>query len=215
MTYREQFTDLRPSEVKYDESGLIIREQLFISKVPRLEFVKALLEFETEETNTFETMPNGSRIQIDTKIGESVKIGQLCTIGGHGFGYERDENGWLIRMPHLSHTEIQDNVVIHNGVNIDRGVLSPTIIGAGTVIDSLVHIAHGAIIDHNCAIVSGAVIGGSVTIGEGTFIGMNACIKQKVKIGRGVTIGAGAVVVCDVPDGEIWIGNPARKLEKK
>jgi serine acetyltransferase len=37
-------------------------------------------------------------------------------------------------------------------------------------------------------------------------------IKNKVKIGNNVTVGMGAVVLKDIPDGETWIGNPARKL---
>lgn len=210
---KDKYPSLRPQEITYNKSGLLIRGEIIPSDNPRLAFVHALNEFSNEETNTFQTMNNGTRIQVDTMIGDSVKYGNNCTIGGAGFGYEFDGEK-LVRMPHLSFVVIHDNVTIHNNVNIDRGVLKPTEIGEGTVIDSLVHVAHNVKIGRHCSIVSGVVIGGSAEIGDNTFIGMNACIKQKVKIGKGCTIGAGAVVLKDVPDGWTVIGNPAKRLEK-
>lgn len=50
-------------------------------------------------------------------------------------------------------------------------------------------------------------------VGNGVRIGSNATILP-VKIGDGAIIGAGAVVTKDVPDGETWVGNPAKKLQK-
>jgi len=50
-------------------------------------------------------------------------------------------------------------------------------------------------------------------IKDGAFIGLGSIILTGVTIGKNSIIGAGSVVTKDVPDGEIWIGNPARKLE--
>lgn len=49
---------------------------------------------------------------------------------------------------------------------------------------------------------------------DGASIGAGAIIVCGVTIGENALIGAGAVVTHDVPDGEVWVGNPARKLEK-
>ena len=38
---------------------------------------------------------------------------------------------------------------------------------------------------------------------------------QGVKIGRWCTIGAGTVVIKDVPDGAMVVGNPARIIRKE
>ncbi len=134
-------------------------------------------------------------------------------LGGDGFGYARDTDGTLIPMPHRGNIIIEKDVVIKSFCTIDRAMVGSTIIGEGTKIDHHTHVAHGVHIGKNCLIV-GAKIGGSVEIGDNCFIGHGAIIKNKVKIGNNVTIGQGANVLKDVPDGETWIGNPARRLDK-
>ena len=52
-------------------------------------------------------------------------------------------------------------------------------------------------------------------IARGASIGAGAVVLPGITIGAGAMIGAGAVVTRDVPPGETWIGNPARKLEKR
>lgn len=47
---------------------------------------------------------------------------------------------------------------------------------------------------------------------KGASIGAGAVVIAGVTIGEGAMIGAGAVVTRDVPAGETWAGNPARKL---
>jgi chloramphenicol O-acetyltransferase type B len=49
-----------------------------------------------------------------------------------------------------------------------------------------------------------------VIIGDNVWFGDRVTVIGKVKIGEGAIIQAGAVVVCDVPNGAIAGGNPAR-----
>ena len=51
-----------------------------------------------------------------------------------------------------------------------------------------------------------------VRIGNGCLIGTNAMICKGVEIGENAIVGAGSVVVCSIPAGEVWAGNPARKI---
>lgn len=51
-----------------------------------------------------------------------------------------------------------------------------------------------------------------VRIREGAFIGAHSIILKGVTVGRHSVIGAGSVVTKEVPDGEIWAGNPAKKI---
>ena len=51
-----------------------------------------------------------------------------------------------------------------------------------------------------------------IRIKEGAFIGACSLILKGVTIGQHAVIGAGSVVAKDVPDHEIWAGNPAQKI---
>ena len=54
---------------------------------------------------------------------------------------------------------------------------------------------------------------GGATVKAGAKIGANATILPGVVIGRRALVGAGAVVVEDVPDKAVVIGNPARVIK--
>ena len=51
--------------------------------------------------------------------------------------------------------------------------------------------------------------------GELSFLGIDATIIQGIKIGKNVTIGAGSVVIKDIPDNVIALGNPAKIIKSK
>lgn len=203
---------IKPEQISYNDTGVLIGGRIFLSDNPRLDFARVLQLFAKEVTMT---LREGSWIADNTEYYHArVQIGMNCSIGGIGMGYEHDERGNLITMPHLGIVRIEDDVTIHNNVNIDRAVLGETVIGKGTKIDAHVHVAHGAKIGKNCIIISLANIGGSCEIGDHTWVGMSACIKQKIKIGKNCVIGMGAVVTKDIPDNEVWVGNPARFMKK-
>ena len=46
---------------------------------------------------------------------------------------------------------------------------------------------------------------------RGASIGANATVLGGVEIGAGAMVGAGSVVTRDIPAGELWLGNPARR----
>jgi len=56
--------------------------------------------------------------------------------------------------------------------------------------------------------------GKKIEIGSNVWIGGNVVVNPGVKIGNNVVIGAGAVVVKDIPDNVIAVGNPCKVLRK-
>lgn len=154
-------------------------------------------------------------IKSGTLIGNNVKIGSNCTIGGIGFGYEKDIEGNYMLMPHLGNVKIFDNVEIGNNTCIDKAVIGSTILNENVKVDNLVHIAHGVIIGKNSLIIANAMIGGSTIIGEDVWLAPSASVLNKKTIGNRSVIGLAAVVVKNVSDDEVIVGNPGKPLIKR
>jgi UDP-3-O-[3-hydroxymyristoyl] glucosamine N-acyltransferase len=149
----------------------------------------------------------------NTIIGNNVIIGCNCTIGGTGFGYVKNEDGYYTLIPHAGIVEIEDNVEIGNNVAIDRAVLGKTIIQYNTKIDNLVHIAHGVSIGENSIITANSTISGSCQIGSNTWLGPSSVILNKIDVEANAQIGIGAVVVRDIKANDKVFGNPARSTK--
>ena len=149
-------------------------------------------------------------------IGNNCIIEPGVIIGADGFAYERDKKTLeLERFPHIGGVTIGNNVEVCANSSIARGSLSDTVIGDGTKLDALVHVAHNVIIGRNCELTAGTVIGGSTTIGDTCWTGLNSTLKNKIKIGNKVIVGAGALVIHDVPDEDIVAGVPAKSIKYK
>jgi len=156
----------------------------------------------------------GVHIFDKVRIGKNVVIKSGSIIGFDGFGYERNEEGILERFPHRGSVVIEDDVEIGANTCIDRGTLSDTVIGCGTKIDNLVHIAHNVVIGRNCVIVCLSCIGGGARIGDGAWIAPLACIRDGISIGHHSIVGMGAVVTKHVKDYDVVAGVPARSIKK-
>lgn len=62
---------------------------------------------------------------------------------------------------------------------------------------------------------TGEYSSGEVRIKKNAFIGAGTIITKPVTIGEGAIVGAGSIVTKDVPDCEVWAGNPARFIRKR
>lgn len=149
-------------------------------------------------------------IHPNTHIGNHVVIEAGAVIGSTGFGYRRMNSGELENFPQIGGVLIDDSVEIGANTCIDRGTLGNTVIGAGTKIDNLVHIAHNVKIGECCVIVANSMIGGSVEIGNGCWVAPSASIINQGKIGKESIVGMGSVVIWDVLPNDMVKGVPAR-----
>jgi UDP-3-O-[3-hydroxymyristoyl] glucosamine N-acyltransferase len=150
-----------------------------------------------------------------TKIGENCLIQIGASIGTEGLGLEKDpETDTLLKFPQIGGVVLEDFVEIGPYSTIRRSALNNTIIGKSTKIGSYCNVGHNCVLGTNNIITSNVIIAGSTKIGNDNFLGIACSIKHGMNIGNNATIGQGSVVVKHVPDGETWVGNPAKKMER-
>ena len=158
----------------------------------------------------------GSRVSLkNCVVGDNCIIQTGTAIGEAGFAYERYDTNELLQFPHIGKVIISDNVEICANCSIARGSLSNTIIGKGTKLDALVHVAHTVKIGKNCELTAGTIIGGSTTVGDSTWTGLNSTLKDNIRVGDNVIVGAGAMVIKDVENNDIVAGVPAKSIKNK
>jgi sugar O-acyltransferase (sialic acid O-acetyltransferase NeuD family) len=87
-------------------------------------------------------------------------------------------------------------------------------LGDNVVLWSGNHVGHRSVIRSNCFITSHVVISGYCDVGENCFIGVNASVGDHIQIARDCIIGMGSVIVRPTEPGKVYVGNPARALEK-
>jgi len=147
-------------------------------------------------------------IYARTQIGHRVAIHAGTVIGSDGYGYVFDQ-GRHLKMLQVGNVIIHDDVEIGANTAIDRAALGSTVIGQGTKIDNLVHVAHNVIIGQHCLIMGQVGFAGSTRLGDYCVIASQSGISGHLKLGRQVTVGGKSGVMRDVPDGETVLGFPA------
>jgi len=200
----------------------------FIVDNPRLVITKILREIIPPEPVYFHptaindaefgvdlTVGAYSVIEMHAEIGDWVRIHEHVMIGGPGFGFERDENGRLLHMPHIGRVVIEDDVEIFAHANVDRGTLGETRICRGAKVDHHCHIGHNTYVGEDAMLAAGAILCGGSRVGARTWIGAGARILEGVKVGDDATVGLGAVVIRDVPAGVTVAGCPAKAVEHR
>ncbi len=109
-----------------------------------------------------------------------------------------------------AHTLIEGDVILGNNVTVKSGVF----LWDGTRIADNVFIGPNATFTndlHPRSKIYPETFQG-ITIKEGASIGANATLLPGITIGKNAMVGAGAVVVKDVPDQAVVVGNPAKVI---
>jgi sugar O-acyltransferase (sialic acid O-acetyltransferase NeuD family) len=116
---------------------------------------------------------------------------------------------------------IDDSVYIHDSVSVgDGSVLCPGVkitcnisIGKHSILNLNTTVGHDCIIGDYFSAMPSVSISGSCHIGNNVYIGTNACIREDVSICDYVLIGMGSVVLKDINEPGVYVGNPLRKIK--
>jgi UDP-3-O-[3-hydroxymyristoyl] glucosamine N-acyltransferase len=168
-------------------------------------------------------LANGVKLGSECRIGTNAYISHAIlgaritveigtVIGAAGFGFVPSASG-LIRMSQLGRVMVGDDVQIGANCAIDRGAAGDTLIGAGTVLDNLVHIAHNVSLGRNCIICAQVGIAGSTVVGDGVMMGGQVGVADHLMVGTKAQIAAKAGVVRDVAPEAIVGGFPAMAIK--
>jgi UDP-3-O-[3-hydroxymyristoyl] glucosamine N-acyltransferase LpxD len=161
------------------------------------------------------TIGAGVRLLSGTTIGDSCTVRENTVIGGQGFGFERDGEGRVVRLPHVGGVAIGSRVEVGSLVTICAGAIDPTVIEDDVAIDDHVHVAHNCHIGQQVTVTACAELSGSVRVGARSWIAPNASIMNGVELGEDCLVGLGAVVIMNCKAGDVLIGNPARVIRNK
>lgn len=150
-------------------------------------------------------------------------FGILLPLGYHAInGLRRDrflqalDMGYEVASYLSSRASVWPDLVIGRNCLVYEGaVIQPfSVIGDNVLIRSNAHVSHHCRIEDHAFIAAGAVLGGGVTVGKQAFVGLGAVIRDGLAVAERSFIGAGAVVVADTEPDAVYVGNPARKIER-
>ncbi len=145
-------------------------------------------------------------IRENIKIGSRVIIHPGAVLGSDGFGYVF-EKGIHYKIPQTGGVIIGDDVEIGANVTIDRATTGNTVIGKGTKLDNLVHIAHNVKIGENTIITAQGAVAGSAEIGSFVMTGGQVGVADHARIDDGCMIGAQSGVMGHLKKG-VYSGSP-------
>lgn len=139
-----------------------------------------------------EQVGSGTRVWAFAHVMQGALIGAQCNICDHVF--------------------IESHAVIGNGVTIKNGVA----VWDGVKLEDSVFVGPNVAFTNDknprAAIKKSRKQFLPTVVGEGASLGANSTIVCGVTIGRYAFVGAGAVVIRDVPDYGVVVGNPARMI---
>jgi UDP-3-O-[3-hydroxymyristoyl] glucosamine N-acyltransferase len=144
-----------------------------------------------------------------TRVGARVILHAGVRLGVDGFGYVPGREGHR-KIPQVGTCVVEDDVEMGANTCVDRGSIGRTVVGRGTKLDNLVHLAHNVRLGRDVLMAAMAGISGSTRIGDGAMIGGQAGIIGHAEIGDGARIGAQSGVIGDIGPGETVSGYPAR-----
>lgn len=105
---------------------------------------------------------------------------------------------------------IGDNVLIY-----EHAIIQPFArVGNNCIIRSGAHVSHHCQVADHVFVAAEVAMASSCAIGEQSIVGVGAVLRDGLQVAPRSFIGAGAVLVSDTQTDGVYVGNPARKIQK-
>ncbi len=146
-------------------------------------------------------------------MGVNCKLHETVVMGVEGLKVVYGPNDKKIQVIHTGRVDIEGNVEVGPYSVLHRGTMDDTIIRRGCKFGAYTNIGHNCYIGENTVMAAGVILNGGVSVGNNCWFGSGSLVKNHVSICDDVVIGMGAVVIKDIIESGIYVGNPAKYLK--
>lgn len=153
-------------------------------------------------------------IGAHTRVGAQAIVQAGAIIGTSAFYFKRENNRYN-KWQTGGRVVLEERVDIGPGCTINAGVSSDTLIGAGTKMDSQVHIGHDVKVGKDCLFAGQVGIGGNTVVGDRVVLYGQVGIAQNLTIGDEVVVLAKSGVSKNLEGGKVYFGYPAMEARTK
>jgi UDP-3-O-[3-hydroxymyristoyl] glucosamine N-acyltransferase len=155
----------------------------------------------------------GVVVYDNTIIGDGVIIHPNAVLGSDAFYFNKKGETYT-KMHSCGRLVLEDLVEIGSACTIDRGVSGDTLIGAGTKLDSQVHVGHDTVIGKNCLIAAQVGIAGCVIIENDVTLWGQVGVRSDILIGKGAIVMGQSGVTKSIEGGKTYFGTPIKEARE-
>jgi sugar O-acyltransferase (sialic acid O-acetyltransferase NeuD family) len=166
-----------------------------------------LVDFEDVE-QTFPPSEYGMFVPISAKAVNSLREQKFNEAKGKGYKLVTYISPKAQVCPE---TSIGENCFI-----FENNVIQPfASVGDNCIIWSGNHIGHHSSVGPHCFIASQVVISGRCSVGSNCYFGVNSTVRDGITIAPRCTIGAGALIMRDTEEFQVYMGLPGKRLPQR
>lgn len=142
------------------------------------------------------------------QLGDDVVLQNGAIIGGDGFGFAKDHNGWN-KIVQSGRAILGNGVEVQANATIDRASVGDTVIQDGAKVDNLVQVGHGSQVGERTLLCAQVGLAGSTVIGKDVILAGQVGVAGHLTVGDGAIATAQTGIPNDVAAGAVVSGYPA------
>jgi len=151
----------------------------------------------------------GVRLMDDCEIGDRCILYANAVVGSDGFGYAPNASQVYSKIPQVGRVILGNDVEVGAHATIDRATMGATVVGNGSKIDNLVHLAHNVEIGENTVIAAQTGVSGSTRVGARCVFGGQVGVAGHLTVAEGSQIGGQTGVTRSIVEpNRKWNGTP-------